>query len=121
MLAQNLDENNSEKLSDFKLADLLQYLKENSGRNIGQQTFETITVSNTVITDPNHNPEIASVNCPDDTKVTGGGFSHNSNPINLVESKPTNNGWQVAIEYPTAPIGEITVYGHKCGGIVNSP
>lgn len=78
-MAQNLDKNKFNESTDIQLAELLEYLKGSSGGNSGDKTFETITVSNTVVKEVA--TVTATVNCPDGTEVTGGGFdTHGGGP-----------------------------------------
>ncbi len=65
------------------------------GDNGPSKDLDTITVTKTALIEI-ENREV-SVQCPDDRKVTGGGFAFdNSNTRTIVlESKPINNGWMI--------------------------
>lgn len=85
------------------------------------KSFDTITVSKTL-----HVPEYsekdtitAEVQCPEGTKVTGGGFTSNPMRHSALESIPSGNGWKVIISIdPFGPAVTLTVYA-VCGELVD--
>ncbi|CAN5585296.1 hypothetical protein BH23THE1_BH23THE1_19830 [soil metagenome] len=62
----------------------------------------------------------AEVQCPEGTKVTGGGWKTDP-PQNVeFESAPVNNGWKVSAKVHIDLIPELTVYA-QCGKLIEHP
>jgi hypothetical protein len=75
--------------------------------------IDTITVTKTALIEV-ENREL-SVQCPDDRKVTGGGFDFDNSDTRTIvlESKPINNGWVVVYDITARSIPSedlVTVY-----------
>ncbi|WP_144730204.1 hypothetical protein [Candidatus Nitrosocosmicus arcticus] len=106
-LAFSLD---SIKIKDLHNLPGFNILKEFKGEAGSNKEFDTIAVYNNVTfagnpADPIHTLEVS---CPQDTKVTGGGFDYNPKgkfddqnqygDVKVHESSPANNGWRITID-----------------------
>lgn len=76
--------------------------KGDTGATGTSKELEITTVSKTIQYqyDPeiNNNKVDISVTCPEDTKVSGGGYekTRNTDGFDITEDKPFNNGWKVS-------------------------
>jgi hypothetical protein len=77
--------------------------KGDTGEQGTSKDLEIITVSKTVQyqydTEINNNKGDVTVTCPENTKVSGGGYekTRNANGFDIAEDKPFNNGWNVIL------------------------
>jgi hypothetical protein len=100
--------------------------KGDTGEQGTSKDLETITVSKTTQYQPDPNHSIRgdiSVTCPEDTKVSGGGYERTriSNGFNIIEDKPFNNGWKISffLSFSDEVPDSITVYA-QCAKLVPS-
>jgi hypothetical protein len=99
--------------------------KGDTGEQGTSKDLEIITVSKTIPYqyDPeiNNNKGDIIVTCPEDTKVSGGGYdkTRNTNGFDIIEDKPLNNGWKVSFVLLFGGEGpeSLTVYA-QCAKLV---